>query len=118
MASIGSSHSLDTPLERYALRNPIVCTPDLPVRKAVARMHENNVGSIIITDDSRHPTGIFTLRDLRTMIAEAKWSLDTPSGQVVALSACSLPATADAFQAARLPAEDHCGPQPVTDEGR
>ncbi len=35
-------------------------------------MHENNVGSIIITDDNRHPTGIFTLRDLRTMIAEEK----------------------------------------------
>ena len=61
MASIGSSNSLNTPLERYALRNPIVCSPDLPVRKAVARMHDNDVGSMIITDDNRRPTGIFTL---------------------------------------------------------
>ena len=105
MASIGSSNSLDTPLERYALRNPIVCSPDLPVRKAVARMHENNVGSIIITDDNRHPTGIFTLRDLRTMIAEEKGPLDTPIRQVMTGNPCRLPATADAFEAAMLMAE-------------
>lgn len=116
MASIGSSNSLDTPLERYALRNPIVCSPDLPVRKAVARMHENNVGSIIITDDNRHPTGIFTLRDLRTMIAEEKGPLDTPIRQVMTGNPCRLPATADAFEAAMLMAEHHFAHLCVVDE--
>lgn len=107
MASIGSANTLDTPLERYALRNPIVCSPDLPVAKAVARMHENNVGSIIITDDSRHPKGIFTLRDLRTLVAEAKAPLDTPIGQVMTPDPCRLTADADAFEAAMLMAEHH-----------
>ena len=116
MASIGSSNSLDTPLERYALRNPIVCSPDLPVRKAVARMHENNVGSIIITDDGRHPTGIFTLRDLRTMVAEEKGPLDTPISQVMTSNPCCLPSTADAFEAAMLMAEHHFAHLCVVDE--
>ena len=116
MASIGSSNSLDTPLERYALRNPIVCSPDLPVRKAVARMHENNVGSIIITDDNRHPKGIFTLRDLRTMIAEERGPLDTPIRQVMTADPCCLPATADAFEAAMLMAEHHFAHLCVIDE--
>ncbi len=116
MASIGSSNSLDTPLERYALRNPIVCTPDLPVRKAVARMHENSVGSIIITDDQRHPTGIFTLRDLRTMVAEEKASLDTPVSQVMTPDPCCLNARQDAFQAAMLMAEYHFAHICVVDE--
>ncbi|PXX91491.1 cyclic nucleotide-binding protein [Marinobacter vulgaris] len=107
MASIGSSNSLDTPLERYAIRNPIVCSPDLPVRKAVARMHENSVGSIVITDDERHPTGIFTLRDLRTMVAEEKGPLETPIGQVMTKDPCCLTAQADAFEAAMLMAEHH-----------
>ncbi|NMT65417.1 putative nucleotidyltransferase substrate binding domain-containing protein [Marinobacter orientalis] len=107
MASIGSSNSLDTPLERYAIRNPIVCSPDLPVRKAVARMHENSVGSIVITDNERHPTGIFTLRDLRTMVAEEKGPLDTPIGQVMTKDPCCLTAQADAFEAAMLMAEHH-----------
>ncbi|WP_303292104.1 putative nucleotidyltransferase substrate binding domain-containing protein [Marinobacter sp. SS5-14b] len=116
MASIGASSSLDTPLERYALRNPIVCTPDLPVRKAVARMHENNVGSIIITDDNRHPTGIFTLRDLRTLIAEEKGTLDTPIQQVMTPNPCRLTATADAFEAAMLMAEHHFAHLCVVDD--
>ena len=116
MASMGSSISLSTPLERYALRNPIVCSPDLSVRKAVARMHENGVGSIIITDDSRHPTGIFTLRDLRTMIAENAGSLDTPVRQFMTKDPCYLPAQADAFDAAMLMAEHHFAHICVVDE--
>lgn len=116
MASMGSSISLSTPLERYALRNPIVCSPDLSVRKAVARMHENGVGSIVITDDSRHPTGIFTLRDLRTMIAENAGSLDAPVREFMTKDPCSLPAQADAFEAALLMAEHHFAHLCVVDE--
>lgn len=107
MASMGSSISLSTPLERYAFRKPIVCSPDLPVRQAVARMHENNVGSIVITDDNDRPIGIFTLRDLRTMIAEDTCSLDTPVSDIMTKNPCSLPAQADAFDAAMLMAEHH-----------
>jgi len=119
LASIGSANSLDTPLERCALRNPIVCSPDLPVRKAVARMHENNVGSIIITDESRRPRGIFTLRDLRTLIAEKEAPLDIPIRQVMTPDPCCLPAHADAFEAALLMAEHHFAHICVTDaEGR
>lgn len=116
MASIGSGTSLDTPLERYALRNPIVCSPDLPVRKAVARMHENSVGSIVITDDKRHPTGIFTLRDLRTMVAEERGPLDTPVGQVMTRNPICLTSHADAFEAAMLMAEHHFAHLCVVDE--
>jgi CBS domain-containing protein len=116
MASISSSNSLDTPLERYAIRNPIVCSPDLPVRKAVARMHENNVGSIIVTDDERHPVGIFTLRDLRTMVAEEKAPLDTPIRQVMTRAPSRLTARADAFEAAMLMAEHHFAHICVVDE--
>ncbi len=118
MASMGSSISLSTPLERYALRNPIVCSPDLPVRKAVARMHENNVGSIVITDDSRHPTGIFTLRDLRTMIAEDTCTLDAPVRQIMTKDPCCLSAQADAFEAAMLMAEHHFAHLCVVDEDK
>ncbi|WP_336368493.1 putative nucleotidyltransferase substrate binding domain-containing protein [Marinobacter sp. C2H3] len=107
MASIGPSHSLDTPLARYALRNPIVCSPDLPVNKAVARMHENSVGSIVVTDDHRHPIGIFTLRDLRTLVAEGTAPLDAPIRQVMTREPCRLPAEADAFEAAMIMAERH-----------
>ncbi|SFR40750.1 CBS domain-containing protein [Marinobacter daqiaonensis] len=118
MASLGSSNSLDTPLERYALRNPIVCSPDTPVRKAVAKMHDNNVGSIIITNDQRHPHGIFTLRDLRTLVAEDRCTLDTPISQVMTPEPRSLPASADAFEAAMMMAEHHFAHICVVDEDK
>jgi len=119
MVSIGSGSSLDTPLERYALRNPIVCSPDLPVRKAVARMHDNSVGSIVITDDTRVPKGIFTLRDLRTLVADERAPLDTPIGQVMTPNPCCLTGQADAFEAAMKMAEHHFSHVCVVDdEGR
>ncbi len=107
MASISPTTSLDTPLDRFAIRNPIVCSPDLPVRKVVARMHENNVGSMIITDDNRHPIGIFTLRDLRTMVAEQQATLDDPVSKVMTPDPRSLPSTDHAFDAALLMVEHH-----------
>ena len=116
MASLGSTNSLDTPLERYALRNPIVCSPDMPIRKAVAKMHDNSVCSIIITDDQRYPKGIFTLRDLRTLVAEQTCTLDTPISQVMTTNPHRLPATADAFEAAMLMAEHHFAHICVVDE--
>ncbi|WP_404363523.1 putative nucleotidyltransferase substrate binding domain-containing protein [Marinobacter sp.] len=118
MASISPSTSLDTPLERYALRNPIVCSPDLPVRKVVARMHENSVGSMVITDESRRPVGIFTLRDLRTMIAEEQATLNAPVSQVMTPDPCYLPSTAHAFDAALLMAERHFAHICVVDSER
>jgi CBS domain-containing protein len=119
MVSIGGGSSLDTPLERYAIRNPIVCSPDLPVRKAVGRMHENSVGSIVITDDTRIPKGIFTLRDLRTLVANERAPLDTPIGQVMTADPCCLTAQADAFEAAMKMAEHHFSHVCVVDdEGR
>jgi len=116
MASIGSSSSLDTPLERYALRAPIICTPDLPVNEAVARMHENNVGSIVVTDDQQQPTGIFTLRDLRMLIAEGADSLSTPIRHVMTPEPCRLLASDDAFDAAMLMAERHFAHVCVVDD--
>ncbi|MEP3562857.1 MAG: putative nucleotidyltransferase substrate binding domain-containing protein, partial [Marinobacter sp.] len=116
MASIGSSDSLDTPLERFALRAPIVCTPDLPVNEAVARMHENNVGSIVVTDDKQQPTGIFTLRDLRMLVAEGVDSLSKPISQVMTPDPCRLLATEHAFDAAMLMAEHHFAHVCVVDD--
>jgi len=107
LASIGSSNSLDAPLEQYTLRTPIVCQPDLPVRQAVALMHDNGVGSIVIVQDKWRPIGIFTLRDLRTLVADATASLDTAIGEVMTPGPECLPASAAAFEAALLMAEHH-----------
>ncbi|OEY67832.1 putative nucleotidyltransferase substrate binding domain-containing protein [Marinobacter sp. X15-166B] len=114
--SIGSDNSLDMPLGRYALRNPIVCAPEVPIREAVALMHQNSVGSVVITDTRHHPLGIFTLRDLRTIVADEAFSLDAPIRQAMTPDPVCLPEQADAFDAALLMAEHHFAHICVTDD--
>src|SRR5690606_3980511 len=67
--NLGAQYSLDTPLRELALQQPVTCTADTPLRDAVRRMHETHVGSIVITDQQEQPGGIFTLRDLRKVVA-------------------------------------------------
>ncbi|MAL98881.1 MAG: cyclic nucleotide-binding protein [Alteromonadaceae bacterium] len=107
MESLGASHSLDTPLEHFATRSPITCTPEMPVHQAVARMHDENVGSVVITDSNKRPIGIFTLRDLRRLVAAPGQDLGVPIAQVMTGAPHTLPETASAFDAALAMAEHH-----------
>lgn len=52
------------------MRQPIGCAPATPLREAVRLMHEQHVGSIVIVDPAERPLGIFTLRDLRRVVAD------------------------------------------------
>ncbi len=57
-------------------RPPITCEPGCPLSNALKLMHENNVGSVLITEGGRI-RGIFTERDLvRAVLEGAK--LDDP----------------------------------------
>lgn len=71
-AQLGTHYSLHHPLSQLAVRDPIRCGPDTALRQVVMMMHTYQVGSIIITDEAKQPLGIFTLRDLRRVIASAE----------------------------------------------
>ena len=114
--SLGNQHSLDQPLAELAIRNPIVCTPDMPLQKAISIMHSKNVGSIIITNEQRHPKGIFTLRDVRRVIAEGLIDFEVPISNIMTPKPKSLPYTASAFEAALLMAKHHFAHVCVVDE--
>jgi CBS domain-containing protein len=100
-------YSLDTLLAEFARKNPIVCAPDTPLRKAVELMHANNIGSMVATSETRRPIGIFTLRDLRRVIADGHEDLSIALSQVMTHNPKSLPINATAFDAALLMAEHH-----------
>lgn len=68
--TLGAQYSLDTRLGELAMRQPIGCAPATPLREAVRLMHEQHVGSIVIVDPAERPLGIFTLRDLRRVVAD------------------------------------------------
>ncbi|AZF13049.1 putative signal-transduction protein, cAMP-binding [Pseudomonas sp. R2-37-08W] len=68
--TLGTQYSLNTRLGELAMRHPVTCSPDTALREAVRLMHEQQVGSIVIVDEHKAPLGIFTLRDLRQVVAD------------------------------------------------
>jgi CBS domain-containing protein len=67
--TLGTQYSLNTRLGELAMRHPVTCAPTVSLREAVRLMHEQQVGSIVIVDEHKSPLGIFTLRDLRQVVA-------------------------------------------------
>ncbi|QEY60920.1 CBS domain-containing protein [Metapseudomonas lalkuanensis] len=116
--TLGAQYSLDTRLGELAVRQPISCQPELPLRDAVRLMHEQQVGSIVIVDASQRPQGIFTLRDLRRVIADASADLVQPIADVMTQAPFHLPPEASAFDAALAMTERHIAHVCVVDSAR
>ncbi|AIZ34533.1 putative nucleotidyltransferase substrate binding domain-containing protein [Pseudomonas parafulva] len=116
--TLGTQYSLNTPLGELAMRHPVVCPPDMPLRDAVRLMHEQQVGSIVIVDTQRFPIGIFTLRDLRQVIADASAELDAPIQRHMTAAPFSLGPQASAFDGALAMTERHIAHICLVDNGR
>ncbi|MBA1201664.1 CBS domain-containing protein [Pseudomonas capeferrum] len=105
--TLGTQYSLNTPLGELAMRHPVACGPDTPLRDAVRQMHEQQVGSIVIVDGQRFPIGIFTLRDLREVVADPSAELTAPVSRHMTASPFFLGPTATAFDGAMAMTERH-----------
>lgn len=116
--TLGTQYSLNTPLGELAMRHPVVCTPDTPLRDAVRSMHEQQVGSIAIIDEQRFPIGIFTLRDLRQVVADASAELSAPIDRHMTVAPFYLSPQASAFDAAMAMTERHIAHVCLVDNGR
>ncbi len=105
--TLGTQYSLNTPLGELAMRHPVVCSADMPLREAVRLMHEQQVGSIVVVDPQRYPIGIFTLRDLRQVVAAADADLGAPIERHMTAKPFYLSPQASAFDAAMAMTERH-----------
>ena len=104
--NLGAQYSLDTPLRELAPQQPVACAAETPLREAVRRMHEQHVGSIVIVDQGDRPHGIFTLRDLRRVVADGE-SLEQPIHALMTQRPFHLSPNASAFDAALAMTERH-----------
>ena len=91
---------LATPLSALLRRAAVTCSPDSPVRLALALMRQENVGSILLTDAQGAPVGMFTLKDLRDRVALNACDIEQAIQGVMTPAPFSLPDTATAFEAA------------------
>ncbi|SDA73062.1 CBS domain-containing protein [Pseudomonas sp. NFPP33] len=104
--TLGAQYSLDTRLGELAMRQPIGCAPQTPLRDAVRMMHEQHVGSIVVLDPAARPLGIFTLRDLRRVVADGV-DLAQPIDNLMTPNPFHLAPDASAFDAAIAMTERH-----------
>ncbi|MBC9248984.1 cyclic nucleotide-binding protein [Pseudomonas alcaligenes] len=115
--SLGAQYSLDTPLRELAMQQPVSCMAATPTREAVRRMHEQHVGSIVIVDADNRPQGIFTLRDLRRVVAAGS-SLEQPISALMTQQPFHLAPGASAFDAALAMTERHIAHVCLVEDGR
>ena len=105
--TLGTQYSLNTRLGDLAMRHPVTCGAETSLREAVGLMHEQQVGSIVVVDAERFPTGIFTLRDLRQVVADSACDFNQPIGQHMIAQPFYLSPEASAFDAAVAMTERH-----------
>jgi len=115
---IAEDSSLNTPVKALLTRPAVTCLPDTPLQGALKAMHQEHIGSIIITDASEQVLGIFTLRDLLQRVALQQCHLDTPISEVMTSSPLTLPGEAMAHEAALLMARHGFGHLCVVERGR
>jgi CBS domain-containing protein len=113
-----SESSLNMPLGDLIARPPIWCAPDVSLQAAVQRLHAERIGSIVICDPAQRPLGIFTLHDLRAVVASGDAGFDEPIARFMTPSPLGLPPEARAFDAAILMAGRHFGHVCVIEGGR
>ena len=78
------------------------CPESTSVREALDTMRQKGIGSMVVTDATGKPIGIFTLHDLMNRVALAGRSVDEPIGGVMTRDPIAMPKEAFAFEAALM----------------
>ncbi len=94
----GEQQVLARALRSLVRRPPVTCLTGTSVQDAVALMHAQDVGSVVVVDASGAPAGIFTIQDLVTVTASRDSAATV--GEAMTSSPFSLPGHAMAYEAA------------------
>lgn len=116
--TLGTQYSVNARLGDLALRHPVTCPPSMPIRDAVKAMHEHQVGSIVVVDEAGAPIGIFTLRDLREVIASGNTELAAAIASRMSPAPFALTPEASAFDAAIAMTERYIAHVCLVKQGR
>jgi len=94
----GEQQTFARPLRLLVRRPAVTCDPGDAVSVAAARMRAEGVGSVVVTDGTGHPVGIFTERDLIPVAIEGR--LGQPLSAVMTRDPLGLPGHTPAYEGA------------------
>jgi CBS domain-containing protein len=87
-------------LSRVMRRLPVACRPGESVGRALARMRELSIGSMIVVDEANAPIGILTLRDVVDRVVLEPGALEAPIADFMTPRPVTLPVQETAYAAA------------------
>jgi CBS domain-containing protein len=104
------------PIEDLARTDVVSASPETSVPELAQQMRDENVGSVVVTNDHT-PTGIVTDRDLTTrVLAEATEPADQTAEDVMTTEPCAAAPDAGFYEAAQLMSEHGVRRLPICDE--
>ncbi|NCS65359.1 MAG: prohead protease [Hydrogenophilales bacterium CG03_land_8_20_14_0_80_62_28] len=103
--SCSDQQSMSSPLSAIIRREPITCTPAMPLREVLEVMHKNGIGSMVAVDAAHRAVGILTLHDVLARVALAGADLDQPLSTVMTPDPYAMPPNALAYEAALVMAK-------------
>lgn len=109
--------SMSSPLSEVIRRDPVVCSPQTPVRQVLEKMHDLRIGSMVAVDNGL-PVGIFTLNDVLNRVALPQIDLDQPIIELMSTRLHTLPPHAFAYEAALVMAKHGMRHVLVTNHGK
>ncbi|MGL4574846.1 MAG: DUF294 nucleotidyltransferase-like domain-containing protein, partial [Burkholderiaceae bacterium] len=116
-AATAGEQNMLTQLGVLIQRLPVTCSADTPLAQVFARMHEAEVGSIVVTDSAAQVKGILTRHDVVGRVVLPQLPLSTPVSQVMSAPVLCLDAGQTAAEAALLMAKHAIRHVPVMRDG-
>jgi len=118
VSSASEQQAVSRPLRSMLRRPPLTCRTDSSIHDALRAMHDENVGSIVITTADGVPAGIFTRHDALDRVALMKIDTERPISDVMTRAPRLISADASAYEAALVMAAHGVRHLPVVEEGR
>jgi CBS domain-containing protein len=103
-------------LQELSREDVVSAEADAPVSQVAETMRDENVGSVVVTNEN-HPIGIVTDRDLTTrVLAEEADPADQTTDEVMSTDLCAVGPDAGFYEAAQVMSENGIRRLPVCDE--
>jgi CBS domain-containing protein len=109
--------ALEAPLSTLQRKTVLACTADTALAQALAQMHAQRVGSVVVVDRKRAPQGILTRHDILGRVTLPALPLATPIGAVMSAPVHVLEASATLQDAALLMSRHGVRHVPVCERG-
>jgi CBS domain-containing protein len=113
-----AEQSLETTLGALPRRPPASVGPDAPLQQALSMMHEQRIGSVLVTNAQGGALGILTRHDVLGRVTLPQLPLSTSIRTVMTTPVHTLSTRQTALDAALLMSRRGIRHVPVTDDGR